>query len=748
MNPITLNFLLDDGVASIAAATCEPKKAAKPVIHREPLTTKKAVEYLLNGSLQAKVCRFCLNVTTGLSEVGQYLQVANSGTLYNVTVKDMFSVVYPFQVTQDKSLPDKICKKCLDHTIGAYLFAQQCERSERALQNCLEDVYEKLDKLDPIGNNIKKRGRKKIRVNHDTLFVAHKKVIDYAEPMYHLINRGSAFLNEEEKKNATTNNFECPKCWQVLPNTESLLNHEKTHPATMWFHCRLCGSSFFKLLHLKKHKKTCYGKDTLAKADVTSKFQCKECGFDSETYLGHLQHVEKHKFKKVLDNILVKKVDLCAVCLDKDKDMSDLNKVVSLHGACPELTGNRNLYDILGSTLPHMIPHSNIMGTKICKKCLDTAIASYVFIYQSLHTRNRLNKCITAMLDTVYKVKEAKNNVFIEVSDNLVMNIHDIEVLDNDVIVGDDVDESSLKCDVLEDEFRIESSSDTDDEIFSSSKVGKAVTTQKPNTVVSKVANDKNDKMDLKRGTKVYTNKAIYNGFKPNRSSKKYDSIDDVCREFLTFKKKRKPAKKRCNTKFTCPICDKRFISEYFLKTHALKHVNKKVSCKVCPKTFKNKFYLREHVKVGHLIKDGGYFCNVCGRSFTVEDKMAAHRKTHERKLCQLCDKTFRSQMCYNNHLQRHVLRFKIYNRHHLQSCSFCEMEFWSENQLLLHVNKSHLQIKPYHCDMCDSQFYTDKNLVEHKKVHSLVSKEKCEFCDEVLKCRRDLVLHIKKHIC
>lgn len=106
MNPITLNFLLDDGVASIAAATCEPKKAAKAVIHREALTTKKAVEYLLNGSLQAKVCRFCLNVTTGLSEVGQYLQVANSGTLYHVTVKDMFSVVYPFQVCVlfDKSL--------------------------------------------------------------------------------------------------------------------------------------------------------------------------------------------------------------------------------------------------------------------------------------------------------------------------------------------------------------------------------------------------------------------------------------------------------------------------------------------------------------------------------------------------------------------------------------------------------------------------------------------------------------------
>lgn len=68
------------------------------VIEREPLSTKSAVEYLLNGKLKSTVCRYCLNISPGLSELDQIMQIAGTGSLYKVTIKEMIACFYPFKV--------------------------------------------------------------------------------------------------------------------------------------------------------------------------------------------------------------------------------------------------------------------------------------------------------------------------------------------------------------------------------------------------------------------------------------------------------------------------------------------------------------------------------------------------------------------------------------------------------------------------------------------------------------------------
>ncbi|RVE51903.1 hypothetical protein evm_003523 [Chilo suppressalis] len=315
------------------------------------LSTKNAVKFLLDGTLKKKVCRYCLNVTTSLSELDQVLQVAGHGALYKVTIRDMIASFHPFKVAEDPNFPSKICDRCVDRTLSSYLFAQQCERSERALRNCFDDMYEKLEKLDPLEKQ-KKRGRQKLNPNHNTLFAEHENVIDYAEPLITIVNTASELITNTENINRNNDTFMCSKCCQNLPSLESLLNHEKSHPSSMWYHCHLCGKSFAKRIYLRRHIQSAHatGKQiTMQKTD----FKCQECHFVSFDYHTHLQHIEKHKFKELLQNLVTRKMDkLCAVCLNKGMKLVDMEKMVCLHGGYPEMMGDRTLYSILGSTVP------------------------------------------------------------------------------------------------------------------------------------------------------------------------------------------------------------------------------------------------------------------------------------------------------------------------------------------------------------------------------------------------------------
>ncbi|XP_030034701.2 LOW QUALITY PROTEIN: zinc finger protein 197 [Manduca sexta] len=689
-----------------------------PVIKNDPLTTKNAMQYLLDGTLKHKVCRYCLNVTSELAELDQYLEVNGQGALYKVTIRDMVASFYPVKVADDPNLPDKICEKCLDRTISAYLFAQQCEQSERALRNCIEDMYDKLIKLDPLERQ-KKRGRQKLNPNYNTLYAEHKKVIQYAEPLINIINTSSQSLTTE----GPIKDYECLKCCQVLPTVDALINHEKSHPKTMWYNCRLCGKSFPKRYLLKKHANT-HLTEKPPKPSANS-FHCNTCGETTNDCNEYLQHIEKHKFKEVMQHLVEKNMDeLCSVCLDKSSKMTTLDSMVCLHGGHMDMTGDRNIYNILASTIPDMNILHNYTGTKICEKCLNNAITSYIFIHQYHFSRNRLNTCVDFMLNSLNDIDAEEGNVFVEISNHAIMPA--LEDYDENLLVNENdyLDESKLKVEVLEGEFRMKA-----EEEFNEMK-GSTDSDSDTSTVLYNPAKD---------ATQTYSARSrMINGYQT-------DSMDKVS-EFLTFKKKKPPKKKKC--KYTCPLCCKHFITEYFLKRHVLKHRYKKVECKYCPLYFKSKFYLYEHTKMVHILNHSNYYsCKTCGRMFLDYGTLRLHERNHRKKTCDLCDKIFATQRFYDSHMQRHAAQWRVSMHGSIKTCSFCEKECRGKTDLLLHVNKIHLQIKPYSCDMCDRQFYTEYDLRNHEKVHNVRTKEKCHFCDMVLKSRKQLVVHVRKHI-
>lgn len=213
-------------------------------------------------------------------------------------------------------------------------------------------MYNKLEKLDPLEPKQKKRGRQKIHLNYNILYTEHENVIDYAEPIINIVNRESELTGDNE--NDAANQFECLKCWQVLPNMFSLLNHEKLHPKSMHYHCRYCGKSFTKRNLLKRHIAATHELQKELQPEK-SYFKCEECGVVSDSYNLHLQHIEKHKFQTAMEHLLERNVNkLCAVCLNVNCKLVDLDKMVCLHGGYPEIMGDKSLYSILGSTLPEV----------------------------------------------------------------------------------------------------------------------------------------------------------------------------------------------------------------------------------------------------------------------------------------------------------------------------------------------------------------------------------------------------------
>ncbi|XP_068624436.1 zinc finger protein 62-like [Battus philenor] len=703
----------------------------------EPLTTKEAVKFLLQGSLKWRVCRFCLTSTTTLSELDEIYEVASSGAIFQVSIREMIASFYPFQIGDDPNFPNKICNPCLDRAINSYLFTQQCERSERALRNCFNDINEKFDKLDPI-EKVKRRGRQKLNPNHNVLHVDYKKVISYADPIINLVNLGASV----EESSGEIGELECPKCWQVLPNIESFVNHEKIHPKSMWFNCRLCGKSFIKHSQYKKHLKQSHASAKSADVIIDKKFTCNECGSTNEDYDAHLQHVEKHKFKYILEHLIERKMgDLCGVCMEKGSKMVELNETFYLHGGYPELTGEKTLATVLSSSIPEINTLHNYTGTKICEKCLNNALTSYIFVSKIRYLRNRLHTCISLMLESLDQIDDPENNVMVEIAlDTILPLAEKINDLEED---NDSGNESKLKIDVLEDEFRIQIDSSEEESVKSDEITIDEYKKQLFDELKKTIYPIKTETDTVKDTNKTVK---LINGYQSTKYNNEVTPVKDVCSEFLTFKKKKKSIRRK--PKYTCPFCGKHFISDYFVKKHILKHVYMKIKCDICNEEFKSKFHLFEHKKISHASNNDSYVtCKTCDRGFKDNKKLLIHKRNHKKNICPLCSKMFISQSRFESHFQRHALKFKLHKNYDVQTCSFCEKEASNENELSLHVNKSHLQIKPYNCDMCDKKFYTEYNLSSHKTVHSFYSKENCEFCDKVLNSRRDLVVHVRKHI-
>ncbi|CAH1783720.1 unnamed protein product [Owenia fusiformis] len=125
-----------------------------------------------------------------------------------------------------------------------------------------------------------------------------------------------------------------------------------------------------------------------------------------------------------------------------------------------------------------------------------------------------------------------------------------------------------------------------------------------------------------------------------------------------------------------------------YYRRHVKYHF-KDLVCEQCGEKFKRKNGLKKHIRVHHTVdRPKNYKCDMCVKAFRTPTEMNQHRKNihdpnRERPLCPECGKTFSNV----NILKRHLL--------------------------------THLDIRPYECNICTRKFTQSGDLKIHKeKIH------------------------------
>ncbi|XP_018428792.1 PREDICTED: zinc finger protein 2-like [Nanorana parkeri] len=141
------------------------------------------------------------------------------------------------------------------------------------------------------------------------------------------------------------------------------------------------------------------------------------------------------------------------------------------------------------------------------------------------------------------------------------------------------------------------------------------------------------------------------------------------------------------------------------------------------------------------LMGEKRYRCSECGKGFTRNSHLKAHRRIHtgERPFkCPECHKAFSE----NSHLTVHM---RVHSGEKRYKCGTCEKSFSENSNLIVH-QRIHTGEKPYKCPECDLCFSQHSSLVRHRRKHSGARPFQCSQCDKTFSQKGHLSNHVRTH--
>lgn len=257
--------------------------------------------------------------------------------------------------------------------------------------------------------------------------------------------------------------------------------------------------------------------------------------------------------------------------------------------------------------------------------------------------------------------------------------------------------------------------------------------------------------------------------------------------------------------KYPCPICERPFEYECYMKQHIVKHMSfeeqqqyKKFECHDCSSKFFYKTDLQKHIEkvhlkfrrrtsgkavclqcnkvlssLSHLIchqskhwsaderrRNMSYHCSICSKSFWFKSGMKKHEQTHLGKpsisttkvyKCLQCDKAFNVKPNYEKHLLSHMTKEQRYENMKFE-CPKCPRRFWKKFEFEDHISFVHDKNYKYVCDVCKRPYAHKYGLKKHScgsgmKVYvrggTSDEKHECEFCGKIFNSPTKLKSHM-----
>lgn len=248
-----------------------------------------------------------------------------------------------------------------------------------------------------------------------------------------------------------------------------------------------------------------------------------------------------------------------------------------------------------------------------------------------------------------------------------------------------------------------------------------------------------------------------------------HQNVEDMTTDIKNLKKSNQIEKylaglKRVNNRYPCNRCEKTFREASTLRIHLRKHYNlRPYHCRICGGTYTTPQYLEVHIENHSAGK--GYKCPICYKAFKTKYSAFHMRKHHPDSNVKEFLKVSDTQGTSAPAPQLKCIKLKpgvsdddiiVELEAFVQSmeksadgnlsCPECERAFKKRSSLADHL-RSHANVRPYSCRICEAKFTTTDYMKQHMKRSHVRSEStyKCKVCKKSVKTRQSIKSHIQK---